>query len=64
MHHRAGHGNESSGVSQGRERPEPAHPGQAGEEKTRLSVRDIVSHHRSHRVTDTHSIPGLGTSLF
>lgn len=56
MHHRAGHGNESSGVSQGRERPEPAHPGQAGEETTRLSP-SITNHHRQHQVTDRHSLP-------
>lgn len=42
MHHRASHGSESSGVSQGRARPEQAHPGQAEEETMRLSMRDSV----------------------
>lgn len=54
MHRRASRGSESSGVSQGRARPERAHPGQAEEETTRLTMRDM-SHHSEHQVTDMHS---------
>lgn len=49
MHHRASHGSESSGVSQGRARPERAHPGQAAEETTILNPR-----HEPPRVTSSH----------